>query len=81
MIPPADTRADILKVIAFHAGCAPDQLSDDDTLRDDLGIRNIELLDLSMDIEDAAQRIVPCNEMHAWETVADVVRWVEGRVA
>jgi len=73
----ADTRRAVLALIARYAGCEPRQLADDDSLRADLWIDAIDLCDMTMEMEPIAGCDITQEVMTAWETVGDVVRWVE----
>jgi len=69
-----------LMVIGLIYDCAtirPDKIEFENTLRDDLGLDGISIIDLTMVLEDTFNIVISCEDMHTWETVSDVVHCVE----
>ena len=69
-----------LMIIGLIRDCAvikPDKIEIDNTLREDLGLDGISIIDLSMMVEDTFNMTISCEELHNWQTVSDVIRSVE----
>ncbi|MBQ5825555.1 MAG: acyl carrier protein [Clostridia bacterium] len=49
----------------------------DTNIRDDLGADSLDLVDLAMSLEDEFEVEVPDNALEKFETVADIVKFIE----
>ena len=74
MTPATKTRA----ILAAHFGVV--DVTDDQSLTDDLGADSLGVLELVMDLETAFGIDVPDARMEDVKTVADVVALVEGLI-
>jgi len=67
----------VIGLIYDFATIRPDKIEFKNTLRDDLGLDGISIIDLTMVLEDTFNIVISCEDMHTWETVSDVVHCVE----
>ena len=74
MTPATQTRA----ILATHFGVV--DVTDDQSLTDDLGADSLGVLELVMDLETAFGIDIPDARMEDVKTVADVVALVEGLI-
>ena len=74
MTPATKTRA----ILATHFGVV--DVTDDQSLTDDLGADSLGVLELVMDLETALGIDIPDDRMEDVKTVADVVALVEGLI-
>ena len=54
-----------------------DRVTTDASLIGDLGMDSLDVIDLSMSIEDAFDLEIPDGEIEKFKTVGDIVRFVE----
>ena len=74
MTPATQTRA----ILSTHFGVV--DVTDDQSLTDDLGADSLGVLELVMDLETAFGIDIPDDRMEDVKTVADVVALVEGLI-
>ncbi len=77
MTPATITRA-TRAILAAHFGVV--DVTDDQSLTDDLGADSLGVLELVMDLEAAFGIDIPDDRMEGVKTVADVVALVEGLI-
>lgn len=78
MRPTLDVIRELL-VPLFGTRCA--QLPETTSLRDDLGAKNLDLVDLLVSIERAFSIEIPDREWRWLSTIATIVAYVDGRLA
>lgn len=73
-----DTASQVRQIIAEHFGRPVEDITDSTRLIEDLIADSLDALEFAMTIEDALNVNIDLNAEHRWDTVGDVVRYVEG---
>jgi acyl carrier protein len=76
--------ADRVKDLIASEACVDEkEVTPDVTLRDDLGMDSLDLVEITMGIEEEIldSDLIPEDEAEGWETVEDVIAYVERRVS
>lgn len=77
----ADARVKIKEVIANVTNIEPDEIADDASFVDDLGLDSLSLLEIGVDVDYAFKLGLPEERMQELRTVEDTVRLVMARLA
>jgi len=67
-------RADLLDILSKLAGIETDKISDDDRLREDLGLDSLQSMELLSRISDQYELDLEVEDVMDVETVGDVVK-------
>ncbi len=67
-------RTDLLEVLSKLAGLETDKISDDDRLREDLGLDSLQSMELLSRISDQYELDLEVEDVMDVETVGDVVK-------
>ena len=67
----------IKKIIIDELNCAPEKVTMEAKLKDDLGADSIDAVQIIMDLEDAFGIEIDEDNAGAMETVGDVVKYIE----
>jgi acyl carrier protein len=66
----------VKKVIAEQLEINIDQISIDSHLIKDLGADSLDLIEATMELEDAFNCVISSEEMESFKTVSDIIKWV-----
>ena len=66
--------------LAQHLKRPVESIDLDDDLREDLGLDSLKMIELVFEIEEAFDFEVPNEDLPQLTTVADVVKYVEGKL-
>ena len=66
--------------LAQHLKRPVESIDIDDDLREDLGLDSLKMIELVFEIEEAFDFEVPNEDLPQLTTVADVVKYVEGKL-
>lgn len=72
------TRSHVFNILERNLGTPVDEMSDESRLDDDLGADSLDRVELTIDLEHAFEIDIPDDTSAAWQTVGDVVRFIEG---
>ena len=74
------TDARLRKLVAEHLGVDIAKAADDADLIDDLGADSLDVVELTIAVEDEfrLEKSIPDDEADKWRTVGDMLRTVEG---
>lgn len=74
------TDARLRKLVAEHLGVDVTRATDDADLIDDLGADSLDVVELTIAVEDEfrLEKSIPDDEADKWRTVGDMLRTVEG---
>ena len=75
-----NTRETVSKIIVEHLGVKPSEVTDDASFVDDLGADSLDLIELTMAMEEEFGITIDDSEMETIVTVSDAVNLVEGKV-
>ncbi|MDX1458825.1 MAG: acyl carrier protein [Marinobacter sp.] len=75
----SNSQQHVIEVIAEHLAVAPDSLSPSSRLVEDLGADSLDLVELTMTLEERFGLEVSDDQADQLATVADVIRFVEGQ--
>jgi acyl carrier protein len=78
---PLTVEERVKKIIVEHLGVDEKEVVPAAKLADDLGADSLDVVELSMAIEEAFDLQIPDKECVRWKTVADVVHFVQAEVA
>ena len=70
------TQRKVVKIIADHFGCNAPAIAPDDKLRDDIGMNDLDFIELTMALEEEYELIIPDWDSAGWHTVGDVVNYI-----
>ena len=70
------TQKKVVKIIAYHFGCNAAAIAPDDKLRDDIGMDDLDFIELTMALEEEYELIIPEWDYAYWRTVGDVVKYI-----
>lgn len=71
----------IRKIIVETLDTDPEKVTDNARLVDDLGADSLDTIELSMTVEQVFDIVIRDDETEALQTVADVVRLVDSKLA
>lgn len=77
----ANARVKIKEVIANVTNIEPDEIADDASFVDDLGLDSLSLLEIGVDVDYAFKLGLPEERMQELRTVEDTVQLVMGQLA
>ncbi len=73
-----DTVAErVIAIVADRTGRRPHEVRPDQLLGEDLNADSLALVEIAMDAEREIGRMILDTDMEHWETVADLIRFVE----
>ena len=74
------TDARLRKLVAEHLGVDIAKATDDADLLDDLGADSLDVVELTIAVEDEfrLEKSIPDEQADKWRTVGDMLRTVEG---
>ena len=75
-----DVPVEVMRVIRDHASADHHEVTPSATLRKDLGLDKLGVVELVLALEEHFEINVPDNAQEAWLTVADVIQYVEKAV-
>lgn len=73
-------RTRMIKVISEHLGVEPDRVTDDANFIDDLGADSLDIVELTMAMEEEFNVEVPDDEMERLNTVAEAISLIESKL-
>lgn len=71
----------VMKAIHECTGLPPDGWGRETSLRDDIGADSLDLVELELALEEEFGCEVDDDTTDAWETIGDVIDWIEERQA
>jgi acyl carrier protein len=77
----AEIRARIKQIIAHVAGLDPARIGDEATLRDELKLDSLSLLEIGVDVDLAFKLELPDERYKAIDSIPDMVALVRGRLS
>jgi acyl carrier protein len=80
MPPDSDIATQIRTALAQHLKRDASKIYPDDTLREDLGLDSLAMIELLFKIEEAFDLEIPNDDLSKINTVGDVVSYVETRL-
>lgn len=78
---PADIRNQIKTIIGKVSGIDPARIGDDDTLRDDLNLDSLSLLEIGVDVDMAFKLELPDERYKEIDSIPAMVGLVQSRLA
>ena len=64
-------------IISEQFGISVDDITEDTVLMEDLDADSLDLIDLAMSLEDCFEVEVPDEELEAFKTVGDIVKYID----
>jgi acyl carrier protein len=77
----AEIRVRIKQIIAHVAGLDPARIDDEATLRDELKLDSLSLLEIGVDVDLAFKLELPDERYKAIDSIPDMVALVQGRLS
>ena len=74
---PNTTRDEALTVICRSTGSDPIAINDESRLIEDLGLDALDVVELTIDLEEAFGIEIADEQVEGWQTIGDVIRCVE----
>lgn len=72
---------EILKeIITTYADVDPEQITEDTDLRNDLSLNSLVLMNMVVELEDHFDIEIPENDAFNFDTVGDVIKYLENNV-
>ena len=68
----------VKEILARHLRVSPDKVTMDAQIKRDLGADSVDILQLLMRLEDDYGIVIPDQELAKFETVGDVVNFLDG---
>ena len=69
----------IKKIIANHFGAEEGGIVFDTDIADDLKLDNLDIIELTMALEEEFQLVIPDFDAERWRTVGDIVNYIENK--
>ena len=69
----------VRKIISDHFGYEIEQIKPDLEIVNDLNLDNLDMIELTMALEEKFKLIIPDGDTERWRTVGDVVRYIAER--
>lgn len=67
----------IKEIITMYADINPDEITEESSLRNDLGLNSLVLMNMIVDLEDHYDIEIPETDVMDFDTVADVMGYLE----
>lgn len=68
------------KIISMYTDINPDEITNESDIRNDLGLNSLTLMNLVVEIEDHYDIEIPEDDAVNFETVGDVLKYLESVV-
>lgn len=75
-----DIRATINKIVVEHLGVEESKVVEDASFVDDLGADSLDVIELTMAMEEEFGVEIPDDDMDKVQTVADAYRLIESKI-
>ena len=77
---PIDVEGKVKKIISEQLGIDEDEITPGSTFEDDLGADSLDIVELTMQFEEAFDLEIPDDDVEKMKTVKDAVDYVQSKV-
>ncbi len=71
----------VIRLVAERAGVSPTDITRETHFRDDLNFDSLDVVEMTMSLEDAFGCSIPDHDVETFQTVGDVVDYVQRPIA
>ena len=68
------------EIITMYADIDPDEINEDSSLRSDLGLNSLVLMNMIVEVEDHYDIEIPEEEIMNFDTIGDVIEYLENAI-